>query len=97
MDPASPIYFSGEDVADLAVDAGSQFSAWSGEDARTSEQRRRVDGLAGLIHGFSFFFCFLFDLPWRASNRLGKGSINRDLSTEVLACPPRLSSFARHR
>jgi hypothetical protein len=58
MDPASPIYFSGEDVADLAVDAGSQFSAWSGEDARTSEQRRRVDGLAGLIHGFSFFFVF---------------------------------------
>jgi hypothetical protein len=64
---------------------------------RSSEQRRRrpVDLLTGLIHGFSFFLCFLLDLPRRAFNRLGKSLIYRDLSTETVALLPRLIVFAR--
>jgi hypothetical protein len=61
----------------------------SGEDAHTGEQlwrRRCMDGLVGLIHRFSLF-CFLFDLLGWASNRLGEGPINHDLSSKAVAMP----------
>jgi hypothetical protein len=44
--------------------------------------------------GFStVFFCFLFDLPRRASNRLKKGPIYRDLSTKAVAMPVSVNRF----
>jgi hypothetical protein len=52
----------------------------------------------GLVGLWAFlFFVFLFDLPRRASNRLKKGLIYRDLSSEAVVmsasinriCPPR--------
>jgi len=36
---------------------------------------------------------FLFDLPRRASNRLGKGPIYRDLSSEAVAKTVSVNSF----
>ena len=38
---------------------------------------------AQLGYGLFRFFCFLFDLPRRAPNRLEKGLINRDLPSEA--------------
>jgi hypothetical protein len=46
-----------------------------------------VDGLGGLIHEFFFFFCFLIDLPRRASNLLGKYPIYHDLCAEAVVMP----------
>jgi hypothetical protein len=58
--------------------------------APRSSERRPVDGLTGLFHGF---FCFLFDLPRRASNCLKKGPIYRDLSTETVTMPVSVNRF----
>jgi len=49
-----------------------------------------------LIHGFSFFI-FLFDLSWRASNRLGIDPIYRDLLTEAIAMPASVNRFCPPR
>jgi hypothetical protein len=35
--------------------------------------------------GFFLFFVFLFHLPRKATNRLRKGHINRDLSSKAVA------------
>jgi hypothetical protein len=49
-------------------------------------------GSSGLSTCFPFVV-FLFDLPRWASNRLRKGSINRNLSTEAVAMPASVNHF----
>jgi hypothetical protein len=53
-------------------------------------------GSPGLSTGFPFFV-FLFYLPKRASNRLGKGLIYRDLSTEAVAMSASVNRFCLPR
>jgi len=53
----------------------------------------QIQARLGLDLGFFFLFVFLFDLPRRASNRLGKGPIYRDLSSEAVAKTATVNSF----
>ena len=51
-----------------------------------------MDQLGEPIHGF-FLFCFLFDLPRRASNHLRKGPIYHDLLSKAVVMPASVNPF----
>ena len=62
---------------------------------RRAEQRR-VDGLAGLIHGFSFSLFFYSINRGGQATASVKATINHDLSAEAVAKTASINPFCPH-